>query len=327
MVSARACVGRRLRGRGARGVRARLLRAGRRRQRLELRGVPGGVRGRRVRGRALSLWITGMAGAKGGPHMLADPEVGDAYEEGLVRSIEFYDVSEVASTDVRTCVPEDCYNNVLREGDQPARRDGWHTDQVLRPHVGLVADRHIGGDAQERMTLRAGEDQRRRAGQGRPRGPGKGAGRARPGDQQPLRPHQPGEVGVARVHGRLPASARGRPRGRARLAGGCLRWSHARLRNGICRPADGQVGGARYSRIGPSLRRRWWPRDAPTQALHGKHVVVTGASGRSGSPRPRAGSVRRGGPPAQPQRRAGRARRGTARPAAAEPGSAPKSAT
>ena len=45
--------------------------------------------------------------------MLADPEVGDAYEEGLVRSIEFYDVSEVASTDVRTCVPEDCYNNVL----------------------------------------------------------------------------------------------------------------------------------------------------------------------------------------------------------------------
>ena len=37
-----------------------------------------------------------------------------------------------------------------------------------------------------------------------------------------------------------------------------------------------------YSKIGPSLRRRWWPRDAPAQALRGKHVVVTGASGGLG---------------------------------------------
>lgn len=105
---------------------------------------------------APSLWITGMAGAKGGPHMLADPEVGDAYEEGLVRSIEFYDVSEVASTDVRTCVPEDCYNNVLYVKEtSPLDETGGTQTKYYAPHVGLVRIGAIGGDAQERMTLRS----------------------------------------------------------------------------------------------------------------------------------------------------------------------------
>lgn len=105
---------------------------------------------------APSLWITGMAGAKGGPHMLADPEVGDAYEEGLVRSIEFYDVSEVASTDVRTCVPEDCYNNVLYVKEtSPLDETGGTQTKYYAPNVGLVRIGAIGGDAQERMTLRS----------------------------------------------------------------------------------------------------------------------------------------------------------------------------
>jgi NAD(P)-dependent dehydrogenase (short-subunit alcohol dehydrogenase family) len=37
-----------------------------------------------------------------------------------------------------------------------------------------------------------------------------------------------------------------------------------------------------YSKVGPSLRRRWWPHDAPSGSLAGKHVVVTGASGGLG---------------------------------------------
>jgi len=105
---------------------------------------------------APSLWITGMAGAKGGPHMLADPEVGDAYEEGLVRSIEFYDVSEVASTDVRTCVPKDCYNNVLYVNEtSPLDETGGTQTKYYAPNVGLVRIGATGGDAQERMTLRS----------------------------------------------------------------------------------------------------------------------------------------------------------------------------
>ncbi len=43
---------------------------------------------------APNVWITGLDGARGGIHMLADPEVGDAYVEGLVRKIDFYDVSK-----------------------------------------------------------------------------------------------------------------------------------------------------------------------------------------------------------------------------------------
>lgn len=33
-----------------------------------------------------------------------------------------------------------------------------------------------------------------------------------------------------------------------------------------------------YSRVGPLLRRRWWPADPEPDALRGRHVVVTGAT-------------------------------------------------
>lgn len=38
-----------------------------------------------------------------------------------------------------------------------------------------------------------------------------------------------------------------------------------------------------YSSIGPRLRRRWWPADPEPDALRGRHVVVTGASGGLGA--------------------------------------------
>ncbi len=37
-----------------------------------------------------------------------------------------------------------------------------------------------------------------------------------------------------------------------------------------------------YSSIGPALRRHWWPADPAPDALVGRHVVVTGASGGLG---------------------------------------------
>lgn len=37
-----------------------------------------------------------------------------------------------------------------------------------------------------------------------------------------------------------------------------------------------------YTKIGPALRRRWWPADPEPDALEGKHVLVTGASGGLG---------------------------------------------
>lgn len=38
-----------------------------------------------------------------------------------------------------------------------------------------------------------------------------------------------------------------------------------------------------YTKIGSGLRRRWWPADAPPDALAGKHVVVTGATSGLGA--------------------------------------------
>ncbi len=38
-----------------------------------------------------------------------------------------------------------------------------------------------------------------------------------------------------------------------------------------------------YSRLGPVLRQAWWPPDPPPDALAGRHVVVTGASGGIGA--------------------------------------------
>ncbi len=37
-----------------------------------------------------------------------------------------------------------------------------------------------------------------------------------------------------------------------------------------------------YTRVGPALRRRWWPADPAAHALAGRHVLVTGATGGLG---------------------------------------------
>ena len=38
-----------------------------------------------------------------------------------------------------------------------------------------------------------------------------------------------------------------------------------------------------YSRVGPALRKAWWPSDPAPESLQGRHVVVTGASGGLGA--------------------------------------------
>ena len=37
-----------------------------------------------------------------------------------------------------------------------------------------------------------------------------------------------------------------------------------------------------WTKVGPAVRRYWWPADPPANVLEGKHVVVTGASGGLG---------------------------------------------
>lgn len=104
---------------------------------------------------APDTWVTGLAGARGGIYMLDDPEVGDSYVQGLVRSIEFFDVAEVASLDQRTCVPQ-CYDDVLVIHEtSPLDEEGGTQTKFYAPGTGLVRIGAIGGDSQERMALRS----------------------------------------------------------------------------------------------------------------------------------------------------------------------------
>jgi hypothetical protein len=105
---------------------------------------------------APSVWITGMQGARAGLYMLDHPRVGDAYVQGLARSIEFYDVARVHATDLRTCVPAGCFTKVMRTNEtSPLDPAGGIQTKFYAPGVGLVRIGAIGGDSQERMTLRS----------------------------------------------------------------------------------------------------------------------------------------------------------------------------
>ena len=105
---------------------------------------------------APNLWITGMAKARAGLYMLDDPEVGDSYEQGLVRPIEFWDIAEVKADGLRNCVPVDCYDDVIRIHEtSPFDPEGGTQTKFYAPDVGLIRIGAIGGDAQEVMTLRS----------------------------------------------------------------------------------------------------------------------------------------------------------------------------
>jgi|SRR5262245_35490500 len=105
---------------------------------------------------APDTWIRGAGGAYGGVHMLARPTVGTAYREGLVPKIKFNDMSRVAATGQKTCVPAGCYRRVLKvtEWSPNDPRSGYQL-KYYAPGVGLVRVGARGGDSKEYLTLSA----------------------------------------------------------------------------------------------------------------------------------------------------------------------------
>ncbi len=97
---------------------------------------------------APSVWISGLAGAEGGLHMLAKPRTGTSwYLQGSAPAIEFLDCAKVLKTGEKTCVPINCYDDVLVTDEvSPLDQGGGHQ---LKYHalgvgiiqVGAVADR------------------------------------------------------------------------------------------------------------------------------------------------------------------------------------------
>ena len=103
---------------------------------------------------APSTWINGLAGAKGGIHMLAHPTVGATYTEGLVPRIDFFDVTTVFAKGLHVCVPVNCYDNVLLTHEtSPLDPTSGIQTKFYAPGVGLIKIGAIGGDTKERVEL------------------------------------------------------------------------------------------------------------------------------------------------------------------------------
>lgn len=105
---------------------------------------------------AEDTWITGLEDARGGVHMLHDPDVGESYVEGRVRSIEFFDVSEIVGKNLVDRVPAGRFEQVMRiEETDPLDEAGGIQTKYYAPGTGLIRIGAIGGDSQELMTLRS----------------------------------------------------------------------------------------------------------------------------------------------------------------------------
>jgi hypothetical protein len=103
---------------------------------------------------APSTWIRGTDHAYGGIHMLARPEPGATYREGLVPPIDFDDVSKVWRTGQTTCTRAGCFRHVLVVDETSPNDPGsGHQIKYYSPGVGLVRVGARGGDSQEFLTL------------------------------------------------------------------------------------------------------------------------------------------------------------------------------
>jgi hypothetical protein len=101
-------------------------------------------------------WINGQKGARAGITMLADPRVDTPdYAQGYAPPpVDFTDRGEVYKTGQRTCVPVDCYGNVLvTEEFNPDEPDAYQL-KYYAPDVGNVRVGWRGKKEEEKETLK-----------------------------------------------------------------------------------------------------------------------------------------------------------------------------
>ena len=103
---------------------------------------------------APDTWITGLAGARAGIIMRAQPRLGtSSYLQGWAPAIDFNDTAKVARTGVHDCVPVRCYDNVLVT-------DEWNPDEpdavqqkFYAPNVGNIRAEFAGSKDRDKETL------------------------------------------------------------------------------------------------------------------------------------------------------------------------------
>jgi hypothetical protein len=103
---------------------------------------------------APDTWITGLAGARAGVIMRADPRVGASnYLQGWAPAIDFSDTARVYRTGLRTCVPVSCYSNVLVTDEWNPSEPDAHQQKFYAPEVGNIRADFAGTKETEKETL------------------------------------------------------------------------------------------------------------------------------------------------------------------------------
>jgi hypothetical protein len=104
---------------------------------------------------APDVWFSGVAKAKAGIMMRADPQLGtSSYLQGFAPEIEFSDRARVHQTGQRTCVPLGCYDNVLVTDEwNPLEKGDAHQRKFYAPGVGNIRVGAVGGKEQEVLVL------------------------------------------------------------------------------------------------------------------------------------------------------------------------------
>jgi hypothetical protein len=104
---------------------------------------------------APDTWITGLAGARAGVIMRADPRVGtSSYLQGWAPAIDFNDTAKVLKAGQRTCVPVSCYDNVLVTDEWSPDEPNAHQQKFYAPEVGNIRADFAGTEETEKEVLK-----------------------------------------------------------------------------------------------------------------------------------------------------------------------------
>ena len=107
---------------------------------------------------APSTWLAGQRHAEAGVAMRAAPKEGTSeYLQGYAPEIDFQDKAVVSKERQKTCVPADCYRDVLviDEWNPKEQPDDGHQFKFHAPGVGVVRVEARGGVEQETLVLTA----------------------------------------------------------------------------------------------------------------------------------------------------------------------------
>jgi hypothetical protein len=103
---------------------------------------------------APDTWIAGLARARAGILMPADPRVGTpSYLQGWAPDIEFADRARVLRTGARSCVPVACYRHVLVTDEWNPAEPGAHQRKYYARGVGNIRVGTAGEDAEGEVLV------------------------------------------------------------------------------------------------------------------------------------------------------------------------------